>query len=296
MDIETLNSLYSHPGSVTFKEGPNTLPIALITTPHATAAISIYGAHLLSYQVQQTELLFLSENAIFKQGTPIRGGVPICWPWFGADPQGKGRSDHGFARTNMWNVISSDLLSDSECAITLELTDTDESITIWPHPFSLQLKVSVGKSLTLELTTHNRGNEPMEITQALHTYFLVHDIYKTQILGLDGSLYSDKMDGGVQKRQEEHITIDSETDRIYHFEGEPITLIDEHQTLQIESYGSKSAVVWNPWIRVCEQKADLCADDYKRMVCIETANTLPADVITLDSDQKHTLKAVYKIG
>lgn len=298
MDIETLNSLYSHAGYVTFKEGPNAFPIALITTPHATAAITPYGAHLLSYRStsDSNDLLFLSDNAIFKEGTAIRGGVPICWPWFGPDPQKLGRTDHGLARTRMWDVISTDLLADQECAITFNLSDTPETYALWPYHFQLTLKLTVGKSLTLELTTHNLGDTPMKLTQALHTYFSVGDITQTRITGLEGFTYTDKTDESREKPQKDAIHIDDETDRVYPFDGGEIILYDDalNRNIRIKSEGSRTAVVWNPWIQVCEQKADLASEDYKKMVCIETANT-GDEIITLQPDEYYSLKAVYSI-
>ncbi len=296
MDIETLNSRFSHAGYVTFKEGPNGFPIALITTPHATAAISVYGAHLLSYTFASNEndLLFLSEKAIFKEGTPIRGGVPICWPWFGPDPEGKGRSDHGLARTRMWSVVSTYLLKDQECSISFELSDTPETYALWPHHFRLILKVTVGKSLTMELTTQNRGDSAFELTQALHSYFKIGDIFQTNITGLEGFTYVDKTDDSRKKCDHAPINIEAETDRVYDTDGSDIAIQDNglQRSIGIISEGSSTAIVWNPWLRVCEQKADLADDDYTKMVCIETANA-GNDLITLDPGENYTLKAVY---
>lgn len=299
MDIEQLNSLYSHAGYITFKEGPSGFPIALVTTPHATAAITPYGAQLLSYAFASDprDLLFLSEKAIFKEGTPIRGGVPICWPWFGPDPQGLGRSDHGLARTRMWSVISSDLLNDQECSVTFELTDTRETYALWPHRFRLTLTLTVGRALTMELTTHNLGDTPMELTQALHTYFSVGDITHTSVTGLEGFTYSDKTDGGAEKKEDIAIRIDAETDRVYPFDGGEILINDGtlKRTICIKCEGSKTAVVWNPWSRVCEQKADLSLEDYKKMVCIETANA-GDEIIRIAPQQSHTIQAIYSIN
>ena len=296
MDIETLNSRFSHAGYVTFKEGPEGFPIALITTPHATAAISVYGAHLLSYTFasDENDLLFLSEKAIFKEGTPIRGGVPICWPWFGPDPQGLGRSDHGLARTRVWNVVSTYLLKDHECSISFELSDTPETYRLWPNRFRLILKVTVGKSLMMELTTQNRGDTAFELTQALHTYFKIGDIFKTNITGLEGFTYVDKTDESREKREDTPIVIDAETDRVYSTDGGNLTIHDNGQkrSIRIVSEGSHTAVVWNPWVRVCEQKTDLAIEDYKKMLCVETAN-IGVDTISLDPQESYTLKTIY---
>lgn len=285
MDIETLNAKHFIAGYLTFKEGPSGFPAALITTPHSTAAITPYGAHLLSctFASDTHDLLFLSQKAIFKEGTPIRGGIPICWPWFGPDPQKRGRSDHGLARTRMWNVVFATVTPERECLITFELTDTPETYALWPHRFRLTLKLTVGKTLT------------MELTQALHTYFSVGDISHTGITGLEGRRYADKTDGGAEKTQAGPIRIDAETDRVY-LEGNTIILHDEtfHRNIRIRSEGSQSTVVWNPWIKICEQKADLAEEDYKKMICIETANA-GNETITLLSGESHTLKADYFI-
>jgi glucose-6-phosphate 1-epimerase len=299
MDIEMLNSLHFNAGYLAFKEGPSGFPIALITTPDATAAITPYGAQLLScrFAKNDTELLFLSEKAIFKEGTPIRGGVPICWPWFGPDPKQLNRPDHGLVRTRMWRVASSVITPDRECIITFEITDTPETYALWPHRFRLTLKVTVGKQLTMELTTHNLGDLPLELTQALHTYFAIGDITHTCITGLEGFVYADKTASGREKREDLAIHIDAETDRIYPTDGDDIVIQDDtlKQNIHIESEGSKTTVVWNPWIRICEEKADLELEDYKKMVCVETANA-GNDIITLQPDEHYSLKAIYSVN
>jgi glucose-6-phosphate 1-epimerase len=196
----------------------------------------------------------------------------------------------------MWNVISSDLLPDQECSITFELTDTAETYALWPYRFSLTLKLTVGKSLTLELATKNLGDTPLELTQALHTYFSVGDITQMRIKGLEGFTYTDKTDHSREKPQKNAIRIDAETDRVYPTDGGDIVIHDDalKRNIRITSEGSHTAVVWNPWIRVCEQKADLNAEDYTKMVCVETANT-GDDIITLQPDEDYTLKAVYSV-
>lgn len=298
MDIETLNSKHSHAGYITFKEGPGGFPVALITTPHATAAVTSYGAHLLSYTFASDphDLLFLSQKARFSQGTAIRGGVPVCWPWFGPDPQHLGRSDHGLARTRMWNVAYTALTPEQECIIAFELTDTPETHAIWPHPFRLTLRLSVGKTLTLELTTYNRGETPFELTQALHTYCALGDISRTRITGLEGSLYTDKNDNCLEKIQDAPIAVDAQTDRIYHHSGGDLLLIDDSwgRTVRIDSEGSRSSVIWNPWIEVCKEKEDLENDDYRRFICIETANA-GEDAIVVQPGQSHTLKSCFSL-
>lgn len=297
MHLDTLNTLYSLPGTLVFQNGPGGLPIALITTPHATAAITPYGAHLLScrFTSHSDDLLFISEKAVFQEGTPIRGGVPICWPWFG--PKQQGLPAHGFARTRMWDIVSSALTPDGGCVIIFELNDTLDTIALWPYRFNLTLQLTIGNTITLELTTHNCGDTTIEITQALHTYFALKSITSTSVTGLEGFTYIDKIDEESEKIQEGNIHIREETDRVYTYDGSNIVIRDNtlNRNIQIDSKGSKTAVVWNPWIRVCEEKFDLGSEDYKKMICVETANA-GTDIITLNPGERHTLSATYSIS
>lgn len=297
-DIATLNERHSQPGFLVFKEGPGGFPIALITTPDATVAATPYGGQLLSctFASDPRDLLFLSQKSVFSEGTAIRGGIPVCWPWFGPDPSNRGRSDHGFARTRMWEVAYTAITQDNECTLAFELTDTPQTLQIWPHPFRLLLRIHVGKTLTVELVTHNTGHEPFTLSQALHTYFSIGDISHTTLSGLEGIPYADKTDNGNVKSDPEILRFTGETDRIYR-SAPALQLHDTNRNriVSLISEGSGSTIVWNPWSDVCRQKSDFESDDYRRMVCIETANA-GNDTITLPPQQSHTLKASYRLG
>lgn len=298
MDLKTLNARFSRGDFITFKTGPNGFPIAYLSTPHASAAITPYGAHLLSYRFEtdSSDLLYVSENAIFEAGTAIRGGVPVCWPWFGPDPKGKGRSDHGLARTRMWEVVSTDIETDHSCSITFSLHDTPETLSLWPHPFDLRLKLTVADRAIIELTSRNTGHEPFELTQALHTYFRVGNIAQTLITGLEGNSYYDKVLNTYENVQNGSLSILSETDRVYTTHGQDLFISDSSsgRTIGIQSKGSFSSIVWNPWKEVCLQKKDLNDSDYQHMVCIETSNA-GTDTVTLKPGDSHTLVACYSL-
>lgn len=299
MEIEALNEKHSQAGYLVFKEGPGGFPIALIMTPDVTVAATPYGGQLLSctFASDPHDLLFLSQKAVFSEGSAIRGGVPICWPWFGPDPSNQGRSDHGFARTRMWNVAYTLLTPENDCVIAFELTDTPDTLKIWPHPFRLTLRLTVGRTLTLELVTHNTGTEPFTLSQALHTYFSIGDVTQISLTGLEGCSYSDKTDGGCEKMQNGPLSFTQETDRIYHGSGKNLALNDPlwNRNVRIASDGSQSTVVWNPWSEVCEQKGDMESGDYTKMVCIETANA-GVDTLTLLPQESHTLRVFYSLG
>ena len=195
MNIEQLNTTHGIADQLKFVEGKGGLPFIEISNAKASALISVYAGQVLSFQPvnEPDDLLFLSEKAYYQAGKAIKGGAPVCWPWFGADPQGLGRPAHGFVRNRLWNVVGSEATAAGDTKVTLGLMDTAETRTIWPHSFSLTLEITVGDSLNLELITRNTGTQAFCITQAFHTYFKVGDISQASVLGLEGTDYIDKV-------------------------------------------------------------------------------------------------------
>ncbi|MCW5599644.1 MAG: D-hexose-6-phosphate mutarotase, partial [Nitrosomonas sp.] len=217
MNIEQLNTDHGIVGQIEFFEGQGGLPFIRASNAKANALISVYAGQVLAYRPagKAEDLMFLSEKAYYQAGKAIKGGVPICWPWFGPDPEGKGRPAHGFVRNRMWDVVDTAVTVNGETRIVLGLTDTPETRSIWPHAFVLRLEINIGEKLDLALVTRNSGDQPFTITQAFHTYFGVGDIHQTSVSGLEGKSYIDKVDGGQQKLQSGMVTINAEVDRIY---------------------------------------------------------------------------------
>ena len=215
-NIDTLNEQFGIKGQLQFIEDSGFVMVDINNTS-AKARISTYGGQVISYQphTQQNDLIFLSENAVYQTGKVIRGGAPICWPWFGDDTSGYGRPSHGFMRNQQWQVIGSNADSDGATTILLGASSSDETKAIWPYEFKLILEIRVGQSLDLKLTTHNTGNEEFAITQAFHTYFKISDVDNIVIEGLDTKEYLDKLKGFKLKKQSGDITISKEVDRIY---------------------------------------------------------------------------------
>jgi glucose-6-phosphate 1-epimerase len=298
MSIESLNGEFAIAGKVAVVAGPGGLPMVDVDTGAARARISIHAGQVLSFHPkdQAADLMFLSEKAHYADGKAIKGGVPICWPWFGPDPEGKGRPGHGFVRNRAWTLRGTEALADGRVRVRLGLTDTEETRTLWPHAFDLEVQATVGASLETALVTRNRGTAPFALSQGLHTYFRVGDIGRVAVTGLDGRTYIDKMDGGKEKIQRGPVTIDGETDRIY--TGVAGTLAIEDAALgrriSIAASGSASAVVWNPWAATAASMADLNDDDYKVMICVETTNAGP-DVIQVPAGGEHRLVATYSV-
>ena len=271
---------------------------AEINNARAHATISTYSGQVLSYRPknQQHDLLFVSDQAYYEDGKAIKGGIPVCWPWFGADPDNQGRAAHGFVRNRQWQVSSSEALADGATKVVMSLVDTDATRKIWPHPFRLDIEITVGDSLKVALVTHNSGNESITISQALHSYFHVGDISKVRVLGLDGIEYLDKADDSARKTQAGPVIIDGEVDRIYTDVTGELVIDDASlgRKIRITSSGCSTAVVWNPWIEIAASMADLDANAYRRMLCVETANAGP-ETITIGAGGEHRLVAEYTI-
>lgn len=276
------------------------LPIIYLRNPHANARISLYGAQILAYQPHDAaqELMFLSEKAIYQKGTAIRGGAPLCWPWFGADPESQGRPSHGFARTSLWELIATQTRPDNATRIVLQLKDSADTHAIWPHRFKLELEIIVGTTLELKLTTHNPNKHPLTISQAIHTYFAVGDIAQTSVQGLDNCTYIDnsKLGKKTTHTQSGAITVQQEVDRIYLNTPNTISIHDSawQRHIRIHSTGSQSTVVWNPWIEIATNMMDLNDDDYQRFICVESSN-VESDVIKIAPHTNYSMWVKYAI-
>ena len=271
---------------------------AEINNARAHATISTYSGQLLSYRPlgQKDDLLFVSDKAYYEDGKAIKGGIPVCWPWFGADPDDQGRPAHGFVRNRQWEVSSSESLADGSTKVVMSLVDTDETRKIWPHPFRLDIEITVGDSLKVALVTHNSGDKSVTISQALHSYFHVGDISKVRVLGLDGTDYLDKVDGAVRKTQAGPVTIAGEVDRIYTGVTGELLIDDESldRKIHITSRGCSTAVVWNPWADTAASMGDLGDDDYRKMICVETANAGP-ETVDIAAGGEYRLETEYTI-
>jgi glucose-6-phosphate 1-epimerase len=297
MTIEQLNAEYGIENQLTFVEGKGGFPMMAITNDKATARISVYGGQVLSFQpkTETHDLLFVSANAYYAEGKAIKGGIPICWPWFGPDPEGLGRASHGIARNRLWNVLSTETTETGDTKVVLGFSDSDETQQVWPQAFDLSIEICVGDGLTVTLVTTNTGEQAFSMTQALHTYFTVGDITAVTVSGLDTKHYIDKVDAGTEKTQTGDVAIAQEVDRIYLDVPSELVINDESlgRRIRIASTGSKSAVVWNPWVDISTKSADLENDAYEHFVCVETTNAA-TDIVEVPAGGSYRLTAVYR--
>ena len=248
--------------------------------------IALQGAHIFDFQIKgKAPLLFLSYTAHFKAGKAIRGGVPICWPWFGAHASDSSLPNHGFARTSIWTHVSTEEIDENTTKIILELRSSDETIKLWPYHFTLQLEIIMSDRLELSLTTKNTDSKPFVITQALHTYLSIQDILTACVDGLDQTNYYDKLTDTYNNRQEGKVCFSSEVDRVYENVTKPLNVED----IEVQTIGSNTVVVWNPGEGFKNNFSDL--SDYRKMLCIESAHTLNEEV-TVEPEGSYTLKTI----
>jgi len=297
MNFEQL-SRYEIEDELQFVEIEHGFTYVEINNARAHATISTYSGQVLSYKPkgQQQDLLFVSDRAYYEDGKAIKGGIPVCWPWFGPDPGGQGRPAHGFVRNRQWQVAASESLTDGSTRVVMSLTDSEATRSLWPHPFRLSIEITVGDSLQVELVTHNSGDETVTISQALHTYFYVGDISQVGVLGLEDTDYVDKVDGSALKTQAGPVTINGEVDRVYTDVTGELVIDDASlgRRIRILSSGCSTAVVWNPWAEIAASMADLDDNDYRNMICVETANAGP-EAVDVPAGSEYRLAAEYRI-
>jgi len=257
----------SHIDDIEFHGQP---ALALATANGAHAIVSLFGAQLLSWiPARGEERLYLSDKARFDGSTPIRGGVPVCFPQF-AD-LGK-LPHHGLVRNRTWAVRERHC-GDDYAIVTLGLSDDARSHALWPPMFDVELSVAIdGERLDVELEVENTGHAPFAFTAALHTYLRVREVEHARIEGLYGHDYRDAADGNRIKHESgEFVTIDRETDRVYHAVTRPLVLRDSGRSLGIHAEGFPDVVIWNPWEARCAALPDMPARGFRDMLCVEAA-------------------------
>lgn len=298
INIQELNKDYGIANKVEFVEGQGNFPLIKIGNEYAEATISVYAGQVLSFKpVDQTEdVMFLSSQAYYQTGKAMKGGTPICWPWFGPDPERKGRASHGFVRDRLWQVRDVISTQDGATQVTMGLTDTPETKAIWDCSFDFAIVITVAQVLTIKLVTRNNGAEAFAITQALHTYFKIGDINQVKVLGLENKAYLDKVDRGQQKTQSGAVTFSGECDRIYLDVPATLTIADQALNRQIivTATNSKTAIVWNPGADIAASMADLGDRDYQNFVCVETANAAD-EIINIPAGRQYEMSAQYTV-
>jgi glucose-6-phosphate 1-epimerase len=286
----TLNQRHGLAGAATVVDGQRGLPCVRVTTPAASGEIYLHGGTVTSWvPAGRSEVLFVSEASRWETGRGIRGGIPVCFPWFASRAGDPRAPSHGFVRTRSW-VLDSITRTDAGIVVTLATTSDAQTRVWWPFDFGLVLQATFGDALSVELTATNTGDAPLSFEEALHTYYAVGDVTTIRVSGLGGVRHQDKVDNGRERIEEGDMTIDAETDRVYDDTASDVDIHDPsmRRRIHLSKSGSRSTVVWNPWMERARALADLHDDEWRRMVCVETANVSPS-VVALDPGERHTI-------
>jgi glucose-6-phosphate 1-epimerase len=300
MDVAELQEQFGVPGALGFGKTASGLAFARVTAPAANATVYVQGAHLTDWQPKAQEpVLFLSAKSDLAPGKAIRGGVPVCFPWFGPRSDGKTGPAHGFARTEEWELKFA-ALAGNEVRLTWVLGPNAVSRELGFDHFRAVYEMTIGETLTLQFTVANDSGEPgvpLVFEEALHTYFAVADAEQVEIDGLGETSYLDKVDGMQQKVQRAGaVRLSERTDRVYLDTTATCVLRDEAggRKIVVEKSGSHSTVVWNPWAELTATMADMEPEGWRGMTCIETAN-VGESAVTLAPGATHTMRATISV-
>lgn len=278
-----------------------------VINPHGEALIALQGAQVLQYRPRgERPLIWLSDQAAFQRGQSVRGGIPVCWPWFGdltRNPEAVRQTvqsqaqlpAHGLVRGQDWRLemVTED---DTGTQVVLSYPSPAGLSPIWPHPVELRLSIRVGARLELELFNHNGGDRPVALSQALHTYFAIGDIHQAQIEGLEGVPFLDTLDQWQRKTEASPIRPSGEIDRVYQDVPSTLAIVDPvwGRRIRIHAEQSASAVVWNPWIDKSKRLSHFADDAWQQMLCIETANIMN-DCLQLAPGESHRMRVAYEV-
>jgi len=286
------------PDGARLEPGPGGLERLALSAPEGEAIVTLQGGHVTHFQPRgQRPVLWVSAESRFEAGKPIRGGVPICFPWFGPKAGAPEAPLHGFARILAWTIRAVTPEADGSLRAVLELSAEAAARGGFPRELSLSLAVTVGRSLRMELTARNVDSAAVAFEEALHSYFAVSDVRQARVRGLEGVPYVDKTAGMArQPGASEPIAIAAETDRVYLGTTGTVTIEDPgwKRRIVVAKSGSSTTVVWNPWIAKAKAMPDFGDDEWSGMVCVETANAMD-DAVTLAPGASHVMTATLEV-
>jgi glucose-6-phosphate 1-epimerase len=289
-------SAFAIPGILAIATGEGGLPRLEVRNAHAVAHVYLHGAHVSHFQPHGAQpVLWMSAHSLFTADKPIRGGVPLCWPWFGPHASDATLPAHGFVRSRPWTLVETATLHDGRTRVVLGLASDPATLALWPHAFALRLTVTVGRTLELDLRVDNPGTQPFTCAEAFHTYLTVGDVRQVRISGLSGTTYVDKVRQQQRFSDQGDLAIAAETDRVYLGTRADCVLHDPllARRVVVAKENSLATVVWNPWVAKALAMKDFGDDEWPGMVCIETVNALD-HALTVPAGGSHHL--VARIG
>ena len=293
---QDLNKQFAIPGVAEIVTGNNNLPKVRITLPCATAEVYLHGAQVTSFKpAGSADAIFLSEQSSFEQGKAIRGGIPVCFPWFRNKQDDPQAPSHGLVRTKAWTL--STLSHNTDTVTVTFITESGDTTKPWfPFDFRLVHRITVGAELKLELIMSNLDTKPLRFEEALHTYHLVGDSRRASVVGLDGVDFLDNTDGNKQKKQQGELHFTRATDSVFLNTKHAIELHDPtlKRRIRIVKTHSNTTVVWNPWQEGAAALADLGNDEWLKMACVEASN-IRAYGVDLAAGADHAMTVTIQV-
>jgi glucose-6-phosphate 1-epimerase len=298
MTIAELNQKYGVENQVHFFEGEGNLPFVEITNRLYRVVVSLYGAQVMNFIPKGgTDVLWNTNRSFYQEGKAIRGGIPLCFPWFGPHETDSSLPLHGFARLQMWDVQNVMVAESGQILLILELHSNEQTMAMWPYSFTANLSVLLGLSLNVSLIVENTDNKPFTYTDALHSYFRIGNVDAVKVEGLQHKSYVDSLKENQSfEQQEDLLSINQEINRRYTDTYETCIIHDSalNRKISVSKSGSETTVVWNPWVETAKKMEDMNDDDYKTMLCIEAANTLN-DTVTVEPGDSESIGTVIKL-
>jgi len=268
-------------------------PVLEVKTSVSEATIALHGAQVLTWTLTgHPPVLYVSPKAKMTEGIPLRGGIPICWPWFNEHPEDSTLPKHGFARNRFWELVSGEAFG-KEATLVFKLCSDEETKQMFPYDFELTATIRVSDKLRVKLNMKNTGEEIYRVSSALHTYLSVGNIERIQLEGVKGSHYMDQLSDQTEAQyQEKNLQIKEEVDRIYQSMSSVLVRdLDRHRSVFVDKAGSRSTVIWNPWKEKSKSLSDLPDKGYLEFVCVECANA-GTDKPTLRPNSSHNVETV----
>lgn len=270
-----------------------------IDNPLGSGKIALQGAHVMNWQpkFQTQPVLWLSSNARYIEGRSIRGGVPICWPWFGAHPTDSTFCPHGFARVIPWRIVDVDSTATGATRIILEMLDTPEAKRQLSYPYALTVTITMGRRLRIEMSTTNQAKHPFVIGEAFHTYLNVSDIANIKITGMQDCVYADKVRNYERYVEHNSLHFDGEFDRVFINHSSDCSIHDKgyNRIIHVAKSGSDTTVVWSPGAEKAAELSDMgTSDEWRKAICVETTNALD-NMVVINPGRTHVISAEYSI-
>jgi glucose-6-phosphate 1-epimerase len=295
--IEALNARFGITAVAEIRAGRGGLPVVQVFAEGATAEVYFQGAQVTSWRpAGGEEVIFLSEQSLFQDGKAIRGGIPICFPWFRAKDDDPKAPSHGVVRTRAWELSAVERVGE-KVRVVFALESDDATRKWWPGDFRVEHRILIGIELELELVVSNTGGSPMRFAEALHTYYRVADAEQVLVRGLDGVTYLDNMDGNKEKVQAGDVHFTGPTDSAYIKTAGAVELLDPvlKRSILLEKGSSATTVVWNPWAENAKKLADLGDEEWKQMACVEASNIL-GEAVELAPGAVHSMTAKISVA